>query len=336
MLTTRRLTPDDPLLRDWHEAVRDAHLADREPAWWESWEATRTYLARPADRTAYVVVAALDGDVVVGGAEVSLPLVDDTDTLSVVLGVLPEHRRRGAGDLLAAEVRAVAREHGRSIAQTEVYVPDGVAFEDWCGGAFAQRHGLGSLSAEDRLLVDLPYDPDRLERLTEAARVPEGYRVVSFTGPCPDDLAPEWARMRTQMNEDVPTGELTRTASVVDVERIRTSDVRMAEQGWTKVRSVVLTAARDGAGYTELFVSAHDPDFVLQDDTLVDRAHRGQGLGAALKAANLRQLASLGERAAGRRWLQTHTEQGNVAMQRTNERFGFRRVDVLHECEGEL
>lgn len=83
-------------------------------------------------------------------------------------------------------------------------------------------------------------------------------------------------------------------------------------------------------------MSAHDSDFVLQDDTLVDRAHRGMGLGALLQAANLEQLASMGDLVEGRRWLQTHTEQGNVPMQRTNERFGFRRVDVLHACEGPL
>ena len=334
MLTTRELGTDDPALRDWYDAVREAHLTDREPAWWESWEATRTYLARPAGRTAYRIVAAFDGDDLVGGAELSLPLVDDTETMSVVLGVLPGHRRRGAGALLMTEVRAFAREHGRSILQTEVTVPDGVAFESWCGGAFAGRQGMGSVSAEDRMLVDLPFDPARLDRIVAGVPAPDGYRVLSFTGPCPDDLAAEWARMRTQMNEDVPRGELTRTASVVDVDRIRLSDEQMAQQGWTKVRSVALTEAGDGAGYTEMFVSAHDPDFVLQDDTLVGREHRGRGLGALLKAANLEQLGALGGPVEGRRWLQTHTEQGNVPMQHTNERFGFRRVDVLHECEG--
>ncbi|NNG39299.1 hypothetical protein HJ588_08430 [Flexivirga sp. ID2601S] len=37
---------------------------------------------------------------------------------------------------------------------------------------------------------------------------------------------------------------------------------------------------------------------------------------------------------AGRRFVQTHTERHNAPMQRANEAFGFRRVDVLHELEG--
>ena len=123
------------------------------------------HLARPAGRTAYRIVAAFDGDDLVGGAELSQPLVHDTETVSVVLGVLPGHRRRGAGALLMTEVRAIAREHGRSILQTEVTVPDGVAFESWCGGAFAGRQGMRSVSAEDRMLVDLPFDPARLDRI---------------------------------------------------------------------------------------------------------------------------------------------------------------------------
>ncbi len=146
----------------------------------------------------------------------------------------------------------------------------------------------------------------------------------------------EWARMQTQMNEDVPVGELTCTARQVDVARIRESDTRMASMGWTKVRSMALGPGA-GIGYTEMYVSAHDPDFVVQDDTLVDRAHRGRHLGARMKLANLRQLHAHADELIGtRRWVQTFTEQGNSAMQRTNERFGFRRVDVLHECEGRL
>lgn len=336
VLTIRRLSADAAQLRDWYEVLRAAQLADREPAWWESWEATSTYLSRPAERTERVVVAAIDGDEVVGGAEVELPLVDDVETMSVTLGVADRHRRRGVGDLLAGEVRALARARARTIVEAEVHVPAGAEFETSCGGAFARRHGLRSMSSEDRLVVDLPYDDQRLAQIRQRLPVPPGYRFVSFVGPCPEHLVAEWARMGTQMNEDVPMGELTRTASVVDVERVRTSDRRMAEQGWTKVRTALLTDEGVGAGYTEIFVSAHDPDFVLQDDTLVDRGHRGMGLGALLKAANLEQLSSMGDVVEGRRWLQTYTEQGNVPMQRTNERFGFRRVDVLHACEGPL
>lgn len=190
------------------------------------------------------------------------------------------------------EVGRLAREHHRTVVQTEVTVPGGTAFEDWCGGAFALRHGLRSVSTEDRLVLPLPFDPERLAGIEAGLHPLDEHRIVSFAGTCPDDLVEEWARMSTQMNEDVPTGELTRTPSVVDVDAVR------------------------AAGNTELLVSAHDHDFVLQDDTLIDRAHRGHGLGTRTKAANLRLLGSLEGDLGRRRWLQTHTEQGNVAMQR--------------------
>lgn len=292
-------------------------------------------LVDPRDRTAHVAMAALEAGVVVGGAELSLPLDEDTHTVSVELGVAPGHRSRGVGAALATRVVDLAAQQGRDVVQAEVFVPAGVDWAAWPGGRLAHRFGLRSVSTEDRFLLDLPVDPERLRDLETA--LPEDLltRVASWFGPCPDEHLREWARMQTQMNEDVPMGELTRTSRTVDVARIRESDTRMAAMGWTKVRSMALGAGGAGIGYTEMFVSVHDPDVILQDDTFVDRAHRGRRLGTRLKLANLRQLHAHAEELIGsRRWVQTFTEQGNHAMQRTNERFGFRRVDVLHECEG--
>jgi GNAT superfamily N-acetyltransferase len=100
------------------------------------------------------------------------------------------------------------------------------------------------------------------------------------------------------------------------------------------VVTVVETDAGEPVGYTQLLAPLEDPADLVQDDTLVLRAHRGHRLGAMLKVANLRQLERLPfSDMAARRWLHTWTAQGNAPMQAVNARFGFRRVGVDHELE---
>ncbi|MGO1355185.1 MAG: GNAT family N-acetyltransferase, partial [Brachybacterium tyrofermentans] len=83
----------------------------------------------------------------------------------------------------------------------------------------------------------------------------------------------------------------------------------------------------------EIFVSRHDPEIITQDDTLVDRDHRGHGVGRALKLANLENLMTLEE--AGRaRWVQTYTALDNAAMLALNRAFGFHTADQLTILEG--
>ncbi|MCQ8780529.1 GNAT family N-acetyltransferase, partial [Escherichia coli] len=74
----------------------------------------------------------------------------------------------------------------------------------------------------------------------------------------------------------------------------------------------------------------HGTDDALQDDTLVMPEHRGHGLGLALKTAT---MAVLRREHPDRTVLHTWTDPDNVAMQRTNERFGFRRVGRMHEVQ---
>lgn len=104
MLEIRPIGPDDPTFRAWHAVITAAYAADREPGWWESFEATRDTFLDPDDRTGHLALVAEDDGVVVGGAELSLPLDDDTETMSVELGVAPDRRGRGVGAALADEV----------------------------------------------------------------------------------------------------------------------------------------------------------------------------------------------------------------------------------------
>ena len=319
-----QITPVDPADREallaWNALLRDGFNAGREAAWWASEESV---LARYGDprpgRTSVLLVAHLEGTPVgAAGAE-----ADPGDPAEVEISVLPEHRRRGVGRALAAAVREALAGHAE-IVQAETYSDAGVAF------ALAQGLRLGN--QEHRMLRDLPLDPAAAHPAPSAAG--PGITVRTWRGACPEELLEDWARLNTQMEADVPMGDLTRPAPRSDVEALRRTERRMDAQGWTLVRALAYDAGL-AVGYTEILVSRHDPEIITQDDTLVDRAHRGRGIGRALKLANLENLAGVPELARAR-WIQTYTALDNAPMLALNRSLGFRETDVLSILEGEL
>ena len=322
-MTTVEITPVDPADREallaWNALLRDGFNAGREAAWWASEEST---LARYGDpkpgRTSVLLLARLDGAPVgAAGAE-----VDPGDPAEVEISVLPAHRGRGVGRELAAAVREALAGHA-AVVQAETYSEAGVAF------ALDQGMRLGN--QEHRLLLPLPLD---LEALRGARKPFAGVEIRTWHGACPEELVEDWARLTTQMDADVPMGDLTRPASRGEIEDLRRNEQRMDDQGWTLVRGLALLEGT-AVGYTEIFVNRHDPEILTQDDTLVDRAHRGRGVGRALKLANLENLRRVPE-AAQARWIQTYTALDNAPMLALNRALGFREADVLSILEGTL
>jgi len=312
-----QITPVDPTdpdaLSAWNTVLGEGFNAGREAAWWASQETTLARFEDPMpERLSVLLVASLDGEAIgAAGAD-----VDPGDPAEVEISVLPAHRRRGVGTALAAAVHEALA--GRAeVIQAETYSEAGVAF------ALAQGMRLGN--QEHRLLLDMPLDPAVLTGVREAARPVAGIEVRTWRGACPEELVGDWARLSTQMEADVPMGDLTRPASRSDVAQIRRNEQRMDAQGWTLVRALAYTGGT-AVGYTEIFVNRHDPEIITQDDTLVDRAHRGRGIGRALKAANLENLVGVPE-AGGSRWIQTYTALDNAPMLALNRAVGFREAD---------
>ena len=91
---------------------------------------------------------------------------------------------------------------------------------------------------------------------------------------------------------------------------------------------VMVARAPDGrlAGHTQLAFPACAE--VYQWDTLVRPAHRGLGLGLALKTAMMHATADLLE---GRRRVHTENAASNRHMIAVNETLGFRQVAWLGE-----
>lgn len=315
---------DERALAGWHAALQWGRLAGRPPVPFFSLDEYRLLHTSPEtlDRRTRIALAAVHGGQVVGAAEVGLPRRWDTEVAAVDLAVLPEHRRRGVGTALWERALDVAE--GRTTVECEVDVPADGTLETSAGGAFALAHGFSRANAEDHFLLALP--PDRV--LLEPLPDPHGYRLLSWVGPCPEAHVGPHAHLQTAMAADAPHGELER-----EVRTVTTDDVRQVERSLAARDFAILTTmaiAEDGepAAYSTMFVGGHDPEHVHQDDTLVARAHRGHGLGRALKLANHRTLDA---RHPERRWIHTWTVQDNTPMQRVNRALGYRAVEVSHE-----
>ena len=146
---------------------------------------------------------------------------------------------------------------------------------------------------------------------------------------CPDQLLGGYTRLRTQMDSDVPLGEIALDPVVFDEGRVRAEEEHLAESHASVVAAVRRLDDGELAGYSRVLLE-HGSSVALQDDTLVMPAVRGRRLGLALKLATL----DLVERHhPGRTTLHTWTAPDNDAMHRTNLAFGYRPVEVLHEMQ---
>jgi GNAT superfamily N-acetyltransferase len=131
------------------------------------------------------------------------------------------------------------------------------------------------------------------------------------------------------MENDVPTGDVDLEPVVVDEERVRTGEERLAKS-FLGIAAVARRRA-DGVlgGYTQVYLPHGEPH-ALQDDTLVMPDHRGHRLGTLLKCATLEIVQR--EHPDRVRFL-TDTAVDNHAMQATNRDFGYRPVERLLEMQ---
>lgn len=328
-----RIEPDDvDGLTRWHALMRETYTADRTAAWWQSLESTLTQFAHPRSDKSDIALLAHLGEEAIGGAEVNIVTDAPAD---VEIGVSPAHRRQGHGTSIARVVEDLLRGQAELV-QTETYCPEGIAF--------AQAQGLSIGNQEHRLLLDLPAylrddanrykNPDAKSRLTTDPD--PNLSITSWIGGCPDEAVEDWAKLRQQMDEDVPVGDLTRTLKHAGASAIRTHEERMDEQGWILVSSIAHVEDADEpapVGYTEIMVSRHESDIVIQEDTFVERAYRGRGIGRGLKVANMRQLHEIPE-VARASWVQTYTATSNEPMHALNRDLGFFTADSMTALEG--
>ncbi|HET7399202.1 MAG TPA: GNAT family N-acetyltransferase [Intrasporangium sp.] len=280
--------------------------------------------AHPGERDE-AVVALVDGRVV-GGGRIWFPERDNLTLSWLEVHVDPDHRRRGIGSALLADLESRARAAGRSTVLADAFVPSGAA-EEHPVRRFARASGYAVYSVEIVRELRLPVDGARLEGLDAAARPAwEGdYEVTVHRNGVPEPLRPSLCAAMNRLGVDAPTGEVAFEEETLDPEGYADFLAHETRLGRDRLTAVaVQRATGEVVAYSDLAIPAGDPDAVLQWGTLVLRAHRGHRLGTAVKVANLRALA---EAWPQRRRVQTMNASDNPWMVGINERLGFRVVE---------
>ena len=314
MITTRELDPSEDL-DAWYAVYRAGASADREAAILLSQETLQFSVRTPGPLQKRHLVGAFDGERIVGAMLFQYRLQENLNTVEVEIDVPPAERRRGIATALWAWARAKAASERRTIFRCE--------YAGAPGAAFATHLGFTVQHVEDHLVLPLPY--------TSQVTLPplEGFELISWAGPCPEQYLRAFADLRTAMERDIPTGGLTNDPKPWDVELLRTIEERVDKLYLSVLTLAVSTDGRP-AGYTVIYLPRTDPDTAQQLDTLVLREFRGRDLGAHLKLANLHQLAT--HRTTQTR-LHTFTAKSNTPIQKLNARFGFHPVEENYICE---
>jgi GNAT superfamily N-acetyltransferase len=280
----------------------------------------REYLAVTMPGERRICWIAAEGDDLLGYA--SILLVGDIAVLELL--VRPGARRAGVGSgLLAAAAKRAAKEAFGSIG---VEVIGGTPAPD-----FFEAQGFRCAFIEMRNVLDLS-TVDWLRLGSLAQGVGSGYRIEYHPGGPPEQMFDEYARAKASVRLN-PASDLELRPSSYDSDRLRASLATLHGRG-LKPYIVLAVHEQSGtvAGLTEVVVPAQRPTRADQYDTVVVQAHRGYGLGRALKARMLFEL-----RAAEPQLLdvQTWNAVGYEAMRRVNDELGFRPDRQWREYEAD-
>lgn len=258
------------------------------------------------------------GGSLAGGYVLALPHRKNKHLGELTVLVAPAVRRGGVGTALLRHAAGKAAGHGRTLLSGEVRCGSpGAKFCAAVGG----RAGLRDI----RRVLDLAGIPaGKLAAVgREAGAAAQGYSLVSWTGPTPEEDLEGVAIVSAAM-VDAPRNP-GYEAHRPDVQRVRDGERRLAVTGVVRY-AVAARCDRTGelAGLTEVYVEPWDNEWGYQGVTAVTREHRGHRLGLLVKAAMLEQLA---EAEPGLRHILTGNSDGNKHMIAINDELGFRILD---------
>ena len=233
------------------------------------------------------------------------------------LAVRPGARGRGVASAVLARALDVLMTDG--VTSLMLWTP---VLEGARGPTYAERRGLTSRLEErcSRLRI-AEHDEGLVGRWIEQGRDrQDGYRVVQYVGPCPDEHLDALVEAHRAM-EDMPTDEMEWTIPVMTTDKVRSRDETWAASGLLGVTTLAIAPDGSAAGLSELVLNTHRPSLAWQMDTGVVDDHRGRGLGRWLKAENL----SLARRTEPRvEVVETYNAQSNPWMLDINVAMGFR------------
>ncbi len=231
--------------------------------------------------------------------------------------VEPEHRRRGIACRLLRTVLAVAiaAERRTLIASSSDRVPAGEAFLSRFGfapkfQAHVNQLVLGDL---DHALMD--------HWLAQGTARSRDYALELWDGPVPEDALRPFAELANVMNA-APREGLDIEDVNVTPEMVRDGERCLFADGGRRLITVARHLPTNAlAGYTELKWQPGRECIVWQGDTGVVEAHRNQGLGRWLKAAN---IGAMQRQNPAARVVRTGNADSNAPMLAINHQMGFR------------
>lgn len=284
-------------------------------------------------------LSAVDDGELIGVASLVLPQVDNRDLAYLSVAVVPGARRRGVGTALLSEASTWARENGRHIHQafawerlvapgpTTISAAEGDGCVDPSAPAPAFLLNSGFKLSQVETISSLTLQPQpTLDAMAGEARdgLPQRYELVQWLGDTPPEHLSAIASLMVTMSTDVPTGDAVLERELYDEDRVRAFDRQRREGGFEQL----VTVARERSsgelvGFTRILHDATRPEIGDQWETLVVGAHRGHGLGWAMKTASHAALR--------RRWpalsrIFTGNASENSWMLDINRRLGFAPV----------
>ncbi|WP_215541453.1 GNAT family N-acetyltransferase [Amycolatopsis sp. CA-230715] len=233
--------------------------------------------------------------------------------------VHPAERRRGVGKaLLDAALEAATVDGRRAVmAETEPGT-DGARF----------------LSERDfRKVLTLIFTRLSLADAHPESKPCAGYRLVSWDGEVPSELAETFAESRRAM-DDMPMGEVDYGRVDWDVEQVK-AIAKAVEKRGELLHTVAAVHEETGAiaGFTELTVPGTRTGDGQNYGTGVLPGHRGHGLGHWMKAEAIRLVRERHPEVTG---LLTDTAEDNTPMRRVNEALGYVTVRTTARYQRKL
>jgi GNAT superfamily N-acetyltransferase len=238
------------------------------------------------------------------------------------LDIHPGERGSDTGFLLLDTALAAARGYQRSrvVAHVEAGSPG-----ERCLAGRGFRRVLTLISFR------LSLAGEHIAEVSRAVDEPHpGYRLASWDGMVPDELADTFVASRYAMN-DMPAGGIDFGAVPWTRERVRAA-VAGIEKGGDVLHTVAAVSEEDGtvAGFTELAIPADGTGDARSCGTAVLAAHRGHGLSQWMVAATIRHVRERYPQIDG---LRRPTADNNLYMTRVNEALGFRPVHTVYEYQ---
>ncbi|MFF0853290.1 GNAT family N-acetyltransferase [Streptomyces sp. NPDC003280] len=243
----------------------------------------------------------------------------------LTLQVHPAERRRHIGSQLLDAAVAAARDDARRcvIAQAQA---------GSTGDHFLPAHGFRKvLTLRFSRLPLADADTSALARIIE--RPHPGYRLTSWHGTVPDDLAETFAASRRAM-DDMPMDDTDYGIVAWDVDRVRAA-AKAVEQRGDHLHTVAAVDTSDDsiAGFTELVVPGNGTGDAQHYGTGVLPEHRGHGLGRWMKAESIRHAHGRYPDLGG---LLTDTADSNTHMRQINDSLGYTPTHTTHQYQLDL